>query len=53
MKFEINLKQLRDGSWHARYIGGKVETLDLTDESKEAVLERMRANIRYHLEYCP
>jgi hypothetical protein len=53
MKFEIRVKQLRDGSWQARYIGGKVETLDLTADSKEAVLDRMRENIRYHLEYCP
>ncbi len=45
MKFEIRLKQLRDGSWQARYIGGKVETLDLTADSKEAVLERMRDSI--------
>ena len=53
MKFEIRLKRLRDGAWQARYIGGKVETIDVTAETKEAVLERMRANIRYHLEYCP
>lgn len=53
MKFEIRLKQLRDGAWQARYIGGKVETIDVTAETKEAVLERMRANLRYHLEYCP
>ena len=39
--------------WQARYIGGKVETLDLTADTREAVLERMRENIRYHLEYCP
>jgi hypothetical protein len=53
MKFEIRVKQLRRGEWQARYIGGKVETIDLIDASKEAVLERMRENIRYHLEYCP
>jgi hypothetical protein len=53
MKFEIRVKQLRDGNWQARYIGGKVETLDLTADSKEAVLDRMRETIRYHLEYCP
>ena len=53
MKFEIKLKQLRDGQWQARYIGGKVETLDLTSESREGVLQRMRDTIRYHLEYCP
>jgi hypothetical protein len=53
MRFEIRVKQLRDGSWQARYIGGKVETLDLQADTKEAVLDRMRANIRYHLEYCP
>jgi hypothetical protein len=53
MKFEIRLKQLRTGEWQARYIGGKVETIDLIDSSKEAVLERMKDNIRYHLEYCP
>lgn len=34
MKFEIRVKQLRDGSWQARYIRGKVETLDLTARAK-------------------
>ena len=53
MKFEVRLKQLRDGQWQARYIGGKVETIDVSAESKDAVLEKMRDNIRYHLEYCP
>ena len=53
MKFEIRVKQLRDGAWQARYIGGKVETIDVAAESKETVLEKMRAHIRYHLEYCP
>jgi hypothetical protein len=53
MKFEIRVKQLRDGSWQARYIGGKVETIDVSAESQEAVLQRMKENIRYHLEYCP
>jgi len=53
MKFEIRVKQLRGGAWQARYIGGKVETIDVTADTKEAVLESMRNNIRYHLEYCP
>ena len=33
--------------------GAASETLDLTADTKEAVLDRMRENIRYHLEYCP
>ncbi len=53
MKFDVRLKQLRSGQWQARYIGGKVETLDLVADTREAVLERMRDSIRYHLEYCP
>jgi hypothetical protein len=53
MKFEVRLKQLGDGSWHARYIGGQVEHLSLRDATREAVLERMKDNIRYHLEWCP
>ena len=48
MKFDVRVKQLRTGQWQARYIGGKVETLDLIADSKEAVIERMRDNIRYH-----
>ena len=38
---EIRLKQLRTGEWQARYIGGKVETIDLIDE-----IERLRAQLR-------
>lgn len=53
MRFDVKVKQLRTGQWQARYIGGKVETLDLTADSKQAVIDRMRENIRYHLEYCP
>jgi hypothetical protein len=53
MRFDVRVKQLRTGQWQARYIGGKVETLDLIADTKEAVIERMRENIRYHLEYCP
>jgi hypothetical protein len=53
MKFEVRVKQLRGGQWQARYIGGRVETIDVTADSKDAVLEKMRDNIRYHLEYCP
>ena len=53
MKFDVRVKQLRTGQWQARYLGGKVETLDLIADTKEAVIERMRENIRYHLEYCP
>ena len=50
---EIRVKQLRGGAWQGRYIGGKVETIDLQADTKELLLERMRAHIRYHLEYCP
>ena len=53
MKFEVKVKQLRSGQWQARYIGGKVETLDLIADTEAAVIEKMRENIRYHLEYCP
>ena len=42
MQFEVRLKQLGDGSWHARYIGGQVEHLSLRDATREAVLERMQ-----------
>ena len=42
MKFEVKVKQLRTGQWQARYIGGKVETLDLLADTQEAVIERMR-----------
>jgi hypothetical protein len=41
------------GSWHARHIGGKVESLSVRDVSREAVLAKMKDNIRYHLEWCP
>ncbi len=53
MKFNVQLKHLSTGQWQVRYIGGKVETLNVVDEKKERALERMRDSIRYHLEYCP
>ncbi|MCC6334940.1 MAG: hypothetical protein IT380_13265 [Myxococcales bacterium] len=53
MRFEVRLKQLGDGSWHARYIGGKVESLSIHDASREVALQRMKDDIRYHLEWCP
>lgn len=54
MKFEVRVKQLGDGGWQARYIGGRVESLALRDASRAQALERMKAEIRcYHLEWCP
>lgn len=53
MKFEVRVKQLGDGGWQVRYIGGQVESLSIRDPSRAQALERMKAEIRYHLEWCP
>ncbi|MFN7131651.1 MAG: hypothetical protein ACK4N5_06185 [Myxococcales bacterium] len=54
MKFDVTVKQLSDGTWLARYLGGStVEPLTAGGTTREAALERMRETIRYHLEYCP
>ncbi len=53
MRFNVQLKHLSSGQWQARYIGGQVETLTVTDGQRERVLERMKESIRYHLEWCP
>ncbi len=53
MKFDARVKALIDGGWQARYIGGKVETLTCRGATKDEALEKLKAEIRYHLEYCP
>lgn len=53
MRFDVRVKQLLDGSWQARYLGGKVESLAAVDPSREVALQKLRDELRYHLEYCP
>lgn len=54
MKYPVTVKRLMDGKWQARYLGGQwVEPLTVVSETREALLDRMKETIRYHIEWCP
>lgn len=53
MQFRCNIAQQRDGSWRASHNGPEVGEVHATGSSKEEALEKLRGEIRYHLELCP
>ena len=53
MKFRCTFLQLSSGEWSVRHVGSDVGTVEVTAESKEKALEKMRGELRYWLEICP
>ena len=53
MKIPCTLSQLGSGEWSVRHVGSDVGTVEVTAESQEEVLEKMRGELRYRLEICP
>jgi hypothetical protein len=53
MKFPCTVKQLIGGEWLARSTGTIVGLVERTGTSRENAIERLRAEIRYRIEWCP
>jgi len=53
VKFPCTVKQLMDGSWQARCLGSTVGTVVAEAASRQEVLDLMRNEIRFRVEFCP
>ena len=53
MKYPVTLKQLMDGAFYARCPTGPSGVVERTGDTEEKVLEALRNQIRYELEWCP
>jgi hypothetical protein len=53
MKFPVTLKKLIDGRFQARCIGTVAGEVTVLAASREAVLDKITAEIRYRIEWCP
>jgi len=53
MRFVCTLSPLGHDQWLIRHSGPDVGTVELTAESREEALEKMRREIQYRLELCP
>jgi hypothetical protein len=53
MKYPVTVKKLIDGKWQARCLASVVGEVVALGDDREGVLERMRNEIRYRLEFCP
>ena len=53
MKFPCSVKQLIDGRWQALSLGTIAGNVEVLADTKEAVLSRLRDEIRYKIEWCP
>ena len=53
MKFPCNLTKQPQGHWLARHVSPSMGTVQVTAESGEQALEKLRNELRYRLELCP
>lgn len=53
VRFPCTVKQLMDGAWQARCMASSVGTVVVEAPNREEVLDRMRDEIRFRVEFCP
>lgn len=53
MKYPVTVKKLIDGKWQARCLASVVGEVVSLGDDREAVLARIKDEIRYRLEFCP
>ena len=53
MKFSCTVKRLDDGRWSARSTGSKLGDVEVSAFSRDEVLNKLRAELRYRVELCP
>jgi len=53
VRFPCTIKPLMDGSWQASCLASSVGTVVVEGESRDQVLDRMRDEIRFRVEFCP
>ncbi len=53
MKFPCTVKRLIDGQWLAKSAGTIAGLVERSGATREEALERLKAEIRYRIEWCP
>ncbi len=53
MKFTCTLTHLANGNWLARHTGSSGGQVEVTAQTREEALTKMRNELRYRSEYCP
>jgi hypothetical protein len=53
VRFPVTIKQLVDGNWIAKSSGTIAGMVERTGASKQEALDRIAAELRYRIEWCP
>lgn len=53
MQFSCRVAQRSEQGWMVRYEGDDLGPVEVTAETQEQALEKMRRELRYRLELCP
>ncbi len=53
MKFPCTISRVEGGRWTIYHTGRDVGELQVTADSREVAIEKMRGELRYRLELCP
>ena len=53
VKFPVTVKRLIDGQWLARSTGTIAGIVERAGATREEALERLTAELRYRIEWCP
>jgi hypothetical protein len=53
MKLACTLTQLFGGQWRARHVSSNLGTVEVTAQSREVVLTKLRDELQYRIELCP
>jgi hypothetical protein len=53
VKFPCTVKQLMDSRWQARCLGSVIGTVVAEAATRQEVLDLMRDEIRFRVEFCP
>jgi hypothetical protein len=53
VKFPVTVKRLIDGQWLAKSAGTIAGLVERTGATRDEALQRLKAEIRYRIEWCP
>lgn len=53
MQAYCKLQRLDNGHWQISHSSSTLGNVDLTDDSRERVIDRMQRELQYRLELCP
>lgn len=53
MRFTCTLGQRQDGRWLARHESSQAGAVQVTADSRQQALDKLRGEVRYRLELCP